>query len=206
MFAALLLPYASQARPRNIKRNSIAMQKTDANAMLQAQFQYAENVLSISYQFNNYCNSDIFLFNKMYDDVDDEGRYKVNENLCNIEASNGQLIISKKVPTLPESLLVESLNLPCVTLVAPGTSFRETVVQDLPLQLWSPYESVGAPISLALPTFFQIGYFVATTTSKPLARTVSTTAGKALRFVAVTPGSQILLTTGPFQPVSTLPP
>lgn len=182
------------------------MQNTDANAMLRAQLQDAEDKLSISYQFSNYCNSDIFLFNKMYDDVDDEGRYKVDENLCIIEIKNGNVVISKKIPTLPEALLVESLNIPCVTIVAPGNSFHETVVLNLPLQVWSPYGSAGASTRLALPVFFQLGYLVGQTSSKSLARTVSTTAGKSVRFAAVTVGSQILLTTGPFQPVSTLQP
>ncbi|MBP9906777.1 MAG: hypothetical protein KBF66_14570 [Rhodoferax sp.] len=178
------------------------MQNTDANATLRAQLQHAEDKLSVSYQFSNYCNSDIFLFNKMYDDVDDEGRYKVDQNLCIIEIQNGNTVISKKIATLPETLLVEALNIPCITVVGPGNSFHETLVLNLPLQAWSPYESASASNRLDLPVLFQLGYVVGQASSKSVARTVSTTNGKALRFAAVTIASQNLLTAGPFQTVS----
>lgn len=182
------------------------MENTDANAMLRAHLQCAEGRLSISYQFSNFCNSDIFLFNKMYEKVDDEGRYIIDENLCNVDVDKGTVVISKKIGTLPEARLVESLNIPCITAVAPGNSCRETVVLDLPLQPWSPYDTVDAPVSLDWPVYFQLGYIVGQPSSKSVARTVSTTTGKALRFAAVTVGAQVLLTTGPFEAVSSLLP
>ncbi len=178
------------------------MQITDANAKLEVQFHTVGDKLSIDYQFSNYCNSDIFLFNKMYDDIDDNGHYKVDSNLCIIEIEDNYLVISKKVPTLPNTLLVESLNIPCISVVAPGTSFRETVVLNLPLKVWSPYKFSDVPVKLVQPVFFQLGYLVGQASSKSLARTVLTTAGKALRFAAVTAGSQVLLKTGPFELVS----
>ncbi len=179
-----------------------AMSSSDKNATLQGAIELTGKQLRLSYQFHNATDSDILLFNLLYDDLDANGRYKVDHNLCNIELHESGILISKKIVPVPELMFVETPNIPCVTRIRPRTSFSESVTLALPLRPWSPYRSSnGLAKTRDLPCAFEIGYFVAHPDSLRLGVTVSTTIGPALRFSPFSTASQRLLRTDRFPAV-----
>jgi hypothetical protein len=183
----------------------VSMHSTDNSAALTAELLTKTDRLALAYSVTNLTNSEIFLFNRMYDDVDDDGKYRVGKNLCNIEVSDGHIHISKKIPSVPEFMFVESPNIPCVTAVAARETFSESFDLDLPLKPWTPYATSANSIKkAALPVFFEIGYFVGRLGTRALAKEVATIVGPALRFAPFSLSSQERLRVGPFPPVETI--
>lgn len=178
------------------------MQSADNSAVLSARLRIDPGAIALHYEVKNTAGAEIFLFNQMYGDVDQQGRYQLDAAICNVEVQQERILISKKIPELPPNMLVEVRNIPCVTGVRPGAAFGEVVQLSLPLRQWTPYDQRPGRVRTALlPVYFQLGYFVAAGNAASVADKVPTTTGTALRFAPFSMSSQRLLTVGPFDPV-----
>jgi hypothetical protein len=178
------------------------MQSADHSAVLTATLRIDANGIALRHEVKNTTSADIFLFNQLYADVDQQGRYEVDASICNIEAQHDRILISKKIAEVPANMLVETRNIPCVTGVAAGASLNEAVQLSLPLRQWTPYiDGPARPRIALLPVFFQVGYFIGAGNAVNLASKVATSAGVAMRFAPFSISNQRLLTVGPFDPV-----
>jgi hypothetical protein len=173
-------------------------------ATLQAELRPRDGgAATLAYTVRNAGASEIFLFNRLYADVDSGGRYLIDSNLCLVELRNGSAVVGKKIPELPPLMFVEARNLPCVTAVAAGGTFSETFELKVPLEPWSPYAPAPARANATpLPVLFELGFFVGVEGTRALARQVPTSLGDALRFAPFPIDSQLLLRSGP---LGTLP-
>jgi hypothetical protein len=168
-------------------------------ATLQAELRPRDGgTATLAYTVRNAGASEIFLFNRMYADVDGAGRYLLEPDLCLVELRAGSAVLAKKIPELPPRKFVEVRNVPCVTAVAAGGTYTETITLRLPLLPWSPYAaSPGAVNVTTLPVLLELGFFVGVEGTRALGRMVPTSAGEALRFAPFSMDSQLLLRTGP---------
>ena len=178
------------------------MQSADNSAALKAELRVAPNRLTLAYAVKNLTGAELFLFNRMYDDVDSDGRYRVGKDICNVEIRGGHVLISKKIPAVPELKLVESLNLPCVSILAAQGTFTEVIDLPLPLTPWTPYAAIAPSTRRVLmPLIFELGYFVGRDGTRAMGKEVATTTGTALRFAPFSMQSQTLIRVGPFESV-----
>jgi hypothetical protein len=179
----------NRMNPENSCRLNITAQAIDASA------------LHLSYEFRNPTESEAWLFNRLYRDLDQQGRYSVDPNLVYVRIENGQVVLSKRIIPVPDEIDVEKPILPCVTRVMPGGHFAESMRIELPLSVWSPYSSDVHPAETVVDmvALFEIGYFLGTSQTKDLAATVPTTQGPAFYFAAFDSSSQKIARTGPLQ-------
>lgn len=158
----------------------------------------ATGSLLVHYVVESRAETDLFLFNKLYDWFDEAGHYRVSVDRVAIEVHDDRVVVSKKLVPVPDWLDVESPNLPCITVLAPGGRFAETLRAPLPLTPWTPYEDALPGTTRPLPVWFELGWFVGGVGARDLARTVATSIGPALRFSAFTESQQQLFRVGPF--------
>ncbi|NML48372.1 hypothetical protein HHL11_31790 [Ramlibacter sp. G-1-2-2] len=158
------------------------MALTNHPASLQAELRARDaRAATLSYTVHNQGGTELFLFNRMYAAVDASGRHVLDRDLCNIEADDAGIVISKKIPALRASQAAALRNLPCVTVVAPGASFIETLTLALPLLPWTPHaEPPARQNPQLLPVVFELG-FTGVAGTRAQARPVRTTLGEALR-------------------------
>jgi hypothetical protein len=162
----------------------------------------SQGSLVIVYRFFNNSPRNGYLFNKQCANVGNDGVYRTQRDLLNVEVLHREVIVSKKIVPVPPDLDVEKPNIPCVTLVRGRTQFEETIRVKLPLKPYTPYakprdtDLAASPVSL--PLAFELGYFVAPRESDSQAREARTSDGPALRFDPFPVGSQSILRVGPF--------
>jgi hypothetical protein len=159
--------------------------------------------LAVVYRFFNDGARNVYLFNRLYTGIGNDGLYQTRRDLLNVEIDRTHIILSKRIFGVPPDLDVERPNVPCVTLVRPKSHFEETIHLALPLKPVNPYHLpddahlAGPP--LTPPLWFELGYFVAPPESDALARSVRTAEGPALRFDPFPVSSQAILRAGPFE-------
>jgi hypothetical protein len=118
------------------------------------------NALTLGYEFTNRSGKTAFLFNLLHR-TGPSGGDEPNPDLVYVHQNGGLLVVAKRVLPVPDNIDVEKPDVPYVTRVDPGQSFREKLTLPLPLTLWSPYP--GAPRA-ALPemeVWFELGFFLA---------------------------------------------
>lgn len=203
LLRSLALTVASRPLKILADQKGVPMQSADNSAALKAELRVAQNRLTLAYAVKNLTGAELFLFNRMYDDVDSDGRYRVGKDICNVEIRGGHVLLSKKIPAVPELTLVESPNLPCVTVLAAHSTFTEVIDLPLPLNRWTPYATMTQSTRRVLmPLVFELGYFVGRDGTRAMGKEVATTTGSALRFAPFSLQSQTLLRVGPFEPVA----
>ncbi|MDB5856745.1 MAG: hypothetical protein JWQ76_434 [Ramlibacter sp.] len=175
------------------------MASAQHQATLQAELRTRDaGAATLAYTVRNAGASEIFLFNRMYAGVDAAGRYLLDPDLCLIELRDGAAVVAMKIPELPPRTFVEVRNVPCVTVVAAGGTFSQSIELRVPLLPWTPYApSPGRANAVTLPVLFELGFFVGVEGTRALAKMVPTSAGDALRFAPFPIDSQLLLRTGP---------
>lgn len=136
----------------------------------------------LTYEFINNCKSDVYIFNRLHHGLNNDGIYQTNKNLVNVIIENDNTFISKRIVKVPSNLEVEKPNIPCLTLVNPNSSFKETLKLSLPLRPWTPYsiEVSNDGKIFELPPIFEIGYFISSGHSKSLLKNVNTLDGEAV--------------------------
>src|ERR1700730_4083246 len=90
------------------------MQGSDDSAVLTVELRVDRQRATLSYAVRNRTNAEIFLFHRMYDGADDQGRYRVDKDICNIEVIADRVVIGEKITVLPPNKFVEVRNIPCV--------------------------------------------------------------------------------------------
>jgi hypothetical protein len=157
------------------------------------------SVLRCRYEVENVSGSELYLFNRLYHDLRDDGVFDLDPNLVYVDVENSTLHLSKRIPNLPEGVLAEALIIPCVTVLPSGGRMQETFSLSLPLQRMNPYlRHLSAPVESYESVFFSLGYFRVAEIGRTPVETVRTSAGPALH-VNVTAGQQLVVRTAPFK-------
>ena len=157
--------------------------------------------LLITYTFRNRSPKRAYLFNRLYDYVDEDAVFHTDPHLVYVEVERQKLVLGKKIVAVPPNTLVEKRIVPCLTVVPPGGEFKESFTIPLPLRPYNPYVSI-AEETLPLSTvdceaWFELGFFLGAYTSDDFAKRVRTREGEALYFGSFPIGSQRIMRVGP---------
>jgi hypothetical protein len=132
---------------------------------LRAALQAGRGGAVLGYEFRNLSAQTAYLFNVLAR-TGAGGGLEADGNLVYVEAGGGRVLLSKKIIAVPRGMRVEKPEVPYVTRVAAGESFREKLELRLPLEPWSPYVETragegekGEPVEME--TWFELGYFLA---------------------------------------------
>jgi len=164
--------------------SSQTAQKDDCKFVVESRLD-PQGGLVLHYTFQNNSGHQIYLFNRLYKEIEEGPLFDTDPNLVNIELFPKGLLISKKIIAVPPDVDVEKPLLPCTSLVRPGDSLSETIQLSLPLTTWTPYlVHSGPPPSQVIrrKARFEIGYFVSSDASQSLAQPVRTKQGDAFYF------------------------
>jgi hypothetical protein len=130
------------------------------NCDLRVSVQAGPGKLSLGYEFRNGSARTAFLFNVLHR-PGTSGGPQTHSNLVYVLESGGTLVLAKKVIPVPAEVDVEKPDVPYVTRVDPGQTFRERIDLPLPLQLWSPYPAAPVSRALEMDAWFELGFFLA---------------------------------------------
>lgn len=113
--------------------------------------------LVLGYEFRNRSARVAFLFNVLHRGAE------ADANLIYAQAVGGVLLLSKKIIPVPADVDVEKPDVPYVTRVESGATFREKLDVPVPVKLWAPYKgAVGtAAEGTELDAWFELGFFLA---------------------------------------------
>ncbi len=167
---------------------------------LRLEFEILEHtsaLLRCRYVAQNVTGSDLYLFNRLYHDLRDDGVFDVDPDLVYIDLEDGVLHLSKRIPDLPENVLAEVLIVPCVTALAGGGSLVESISLNLPARRMNPYLShLSVPVEKFDAVVFSLGYCRASELGPSRLETVRSIAGPALH-IGYTAQQQLLVRTLP---------
>jgi hypothetical protein len=172
----------------------------NADAILETTVIMENERLKIEYEFRNTSKVAIYLFNKLSTGDDDKGVWHVDPDLVYVIFSKGQGCLAKCLIPVPKHVLPAIPEIPLVTKVDSGKSFRETVSLPIPLKTSIPYgrKVPGDPVRLEAQFTWEVGYFKGTPITAKHERKVPTTMGTAVRFWSFDPAHQDILKTEPF--------
>jgi len=159
--------------------------------------EHTSALLRFRYVAENVTGSDLYLFNRLYHDLRDDGVFDVDPNLVYVDVESGLLHLSKRIPDLPDNVLAEVLIVPCVTALAGGSSVVESVSLNLPARRMNPYLShLSVPVERFDAVVFSLGYCRASELGPARVETVRSIAGPALH-IDYTAEQQLLVRTAP---------
>jgi hypothetical protein len=187
VLGALLLAVGSSRQRKGDDQSmgsSQSAQKDECKLVVESRLE-SENALVLHYTFQNNTNQQVYLFNRLYKEIEQGPLFDTDPNLVNIEILPKGLLISKKIVPVPPDVDVEKPLLPCSSLVKPGDRLSETIRLSLPLSAWTPYlDHPGEPPSQVIrrKAWFEVGYFVSSAASQSLAQPVRTKQGDAFYF------------------------
>jgi hypothetical protein len=167
---------------------------------LRLEFEILEHtgaLLRCRYVAENVTGSDLYLFNRLYHDLRDDGVFDVDPDLVYVDTEDGVLYLSKCIPDLPENVLAEVLIVPCVTPLAAGSKVVESFRLSMPPQRMNPYLShLRAPVESFDSVVFSLGYCRASDLRSGQVETVRSIAGPALH-VEMTAAQQLIARAAP---------
>jgi len=167
---------------------------------LRLEFEILEHtgaLLRCRYVAENVTDSDLFLFNRLYHDLRDDGVFDVDPDLVYVDAADEVLHLSKCIPDLPENVMPEVLIVPCVTPLAAGSKVVESFRLSLPPQRMNPYLShLRAPVESFDAVVFSLGYIKADGQGLLRVKTVRSIAGPALH-IDCTASLQLMVRSAP---------
>jgi hypothetical protein len=176
---------------------------------LRLEFEILEHtgaLLRCRYVAENVTGSDLFLFNRLYHDLRDDGVFDVDPDLVYVDAADEVLHLSKCIPDQPENVLAEVLIVPCVTALAAGSKVVESFRLSLPPQRMNPYLShLRAPVESFDAVVFSLGYCRASALRSGQVETVRSIAGPALH-IEMTAAQQLITRTAPVKIGAVAPP
>ena len=156
--------------------------------------------LTVQYEVRNHSHLPVYLFNKLYGEINSGKVFDVDQNMVHIRPEDNKVILSKAIVPVPGGLEVEYRYVPCMSKLLPNESFKELINIPLPV---SPYSAYTSRLLRHDPQrkvlFFELGYFVALPQAEAMVREVSTTSTAAYRIDPFPLSSQKLLTVGPFR-------
>jgi hypothetical protein len=187
VLGAVLLAIGSSGQRKGDDRrmgSSQTAQKDECKLVVESRLD-PQNALVLHYTFQNNTGHYVYLFNRLYKEIEQGPLFGTDPNLVNIEILPKGLLISKKIVAVPPDIDVEKPHLPCSSLVKSGDSLSETIHLSLPLSAWTPYLGGSGQTSSQVvrrKAWFEIGYFVSSAASESLAQPVQTKQGDAFYF------------------------
>lgn len=157
-----------------------------------------DSELKVTYEVRNRTEENLYIFNKLYEEITPDLVLQTDKNLVNIIIRQEQVFVSKAIEPVPENLKVEYTMKPCVTKIGPLSIIDETFTVPLPLTPKTPYEQPEMSDEIAYKSlFFSVGYFVGHDLTESYEKTVKTPDGPAIRFDPFSYQDQDVLTVGP---------
>lgn len=154
--------------------------------------------LRCRYEAENVSSSSIYLFNKLYHNLRDDGVVDVDVNLVYVYDEDRRVHLSKRIPELPPHMLVEALIIPCISILPPGKTLAETMTLGLPLREANPYLAPDStPVEDFSTLVFSLGYVRESSAQGQRAiETVRTTEGAGL-LIQVSDAEQLIVRSAP---------
>ena len=120
--------------------------------------------LVLSYNFLSKNLNNIYLFNKIYYEIDENDIFLTSKSSVYSEYSDGEIIICKKIISVPDDIDVEKPTIPCASKVEPNNKYEECLSLDLPITPMTPYFVPGDYDFIKLPydleAYFEIGFCI----------------------------------------------
>jgi ribosomal protein L40E len=156
-----------------------------------------EDMLRVRYEAENVSSSDLYLFNHLYHDYNEEGIFELDANLVYVSVEGSTARLLKGIPDIPYGILAEIPIVPCATLLPRGQRSAEILQIGLPLRQFNPYTPDERPVIENLKEIiFSLGYFPVAEIGQRPVNNVRTTEGQAL-YAYVTPWDQLVVSTPP---------
>ncbi|WP_156176168.1 hypothetical protein [Hymenobacter terrenus] len=163
--------------------------------------------LHIRYRVHNASQLPLYLFNQLYKRLYRRPEtntlvYDIDSNLVNVHLSAERVTVGKAVVDVPDWILVEALQTPCLSRVLPGESIEEVMELSLPLMPYTVYDYSPSQGPLVARTLFiELGYILASPYTESFITPVTTnsTVETAYHIGALPADEQSLITAGPFE-------
>lgn len=174
---------------------------------LAARMSLAERHAVFEYEVENLARAPLFLFNLLHGEMNESGTYPIDRRPY-VEIGREAVVVSVKLFPVPELTFVEKPNIPFVTRVPPGHTFRDSLSAPLPLATHNPY---AEPVSgqgrstQERPALFELGYFVGKAGTEELGTLFPTDQGPRPGFDVFTASDQKLARVGPLGSVPVRP-
>jgi len=153
--------------------------------------------LRCRYQAENVSASDLYIFNRLWHEYNENYIFELDDNLVYISAQDNTARLLKGIPDIPYGMTVAMPIVPCVTLLPRDQSMNETFQIELPLRQLDPYIPEERPV-IANPNaiIFSLGYFPVSEIGEREVNYVRSTMGQIL-FAYVNPWDQLVVSTAP---------
>jgi len=182
-----------------------AITNQNSDLILSAQFRQEGLFLMLTYQVTNTSGRTVYLFDVLHGEYD--GSVFPLVDACYATIEQGQLVLSRQIIQEPADEDVESVNIPFVTAMQPGSTIEKTVKQPTPVFPWTPYtdhDTIPEPKGvLQLNAWFRLGYFLAAPGTADLVQAMPTDQGARPAFDPFPYASQKLIMAGPLGSVET---
>ncbi len=203
LFAMMITPrcFSQEAVHARKDVDSKAHQTTKRPGVtLEATASIENGRLKIEYEVRNTGKAALYLFNKLYTAIDHNGVWRIDPELAYIILDEGRASVAKRIIPVPPGVSVVAPEIPLVTKLDPGKSFRETISLPLPLKPCDPYAHAGhaKPMTREVEFMLEVGLFTEKPGTAKLERMVSTTVGPSIHFYPFDPAHQTILRTEPF--------
>ncbi len=173
---------------------------TSGEVALETTATVVNSLIRLEYEIRNRESVAIYVFNKLYTEIDEDRVWHVDPNRVYVLFSEGTGTLAKRVIAVPHGVLVEHREFPCVTRIEPGKSFHESISLVPPIVPWNPYsiDREGERRTVRAEFSFEIGFFRERPGTSKLAYTVKTPRGTSLYFDSFNADNQSILKTRPF--------
>ncbi|UYZ64405.1 hypothetical protein [Hymenobacter weizhouensis] len=166
--------------------------------------QLTPEVLELRYQIKNTAAYPIYLCNRLYKNIEFDANtqrniYMVEPNLANIVLDGTSVTVGKAVVDVPRWVLVEALQIPCLSRILPQETYTEVFQVREPLMPYTVYEPGphrGNIITCTL--YFKLGYFLAGPSIESSIDIVNTPVGPVHHTAPFPASEQTTITVGPF--------
>lgn len=184
---------------------SETLRAENADCSLAVTLEFAVDALHLRYQARNRGTLPVYLLNRLWNTIrrdsgTDAQVFETLPDLATVQVDSTEVVVSKSVVDVPYLMLVEVRQIPCMTRVAPGESYEETVRLPLPLMPYTVYEraaSHGPSVSRGLR--FELGYIQGSERVERMVEPVATPTDEAFYIDAFPAQDQGIIGVGPFQ-------
>lgn len=117
------------------------------------------DALHVTASLRNTGSTAVWLFDRLFH-TERTGHYRLDDTLAYVEEQGGVLVLSRKLHPVPQGLMVEFPEIPCVSRLAPGATKEQSLRVALPAKTWVPYaQGVRKTVGTFQAVRLQWGFF-----------------------------------------------
>lgn len=182
---------------------SETLQARNADCSLAVTLTSASDVLHLHYRVSNHGTLPLYLLNRMWNTIRRNSAtntqvFETSSDLANIQIDSTEVLVSKTVVDVPYGMLVEVRQIPCMTRLAPGDDYEETIRLALPLVPYTVYEQNSSPgLRVSRKLRFELGYILGSPHVERIVEPVATSTDTAFYIDAFPAKNQLIIGAGP---------